>query len=241
MSSRLPSCLFIAAGLAATAISPAVAQAPMHRTSAQRECFEEGNGIRHCADLSLNCEPSDFACLADDLTGAILRSAGDPSIRYAAYLARGIAARNANQISDAIDDFEAAQAIQPRLATPLILLGQVHADLGRMSRALASFDEANRRAPGLPVILANRADVRLKTGNPDGAIADLTQAITVMRSGKPIPDGSDEAVEALLVSRGYAWMDKREPEKAREDFKAAVAANPRYAPALAALKSLGVN
>ena len=231
--------ILAAAGLTAAVAEPVPAQVPSQRASAQRECFEEGNGVRHCADLTLGCNPADLACVSDDLTRAIITSDGDPSIRYAAYLARGIAARNGSQISDAIADFETALAIQPKLATPFILLGQVYEDLGQHARALASFDEAALRAPDLPVILVNRAHVRVKLGNTDGALKDLTQAITVMRSGKRLPEDADESVESLLVTRGYVWLDKGERASALDDFRAALQAKPGFAPALVAMKSLG--
>lgn len=204
----------------------------------QRECFEEGGNQRFCVDLVFGCGATDSACLIDDFSGGILRAHGDTSMKYAAYLARGIVLRREKQMSDAIGDFEAAQTLQPHLATPFILIGRAYGALGHDVRALMSFNEADRRAPGLPTVLADRAAARQRIGDAAGAIADLTQAIGVMRSGRAIPDGAEEAIETLLVARGTAWLAKRDITNARTDFEAALKLMPENASAREALERL---
>jgi tetratricopeptide (TPR) repeat protein len=226
----------IAVILAATA-PPAAATETASKT-VERECFAEGTGTRHCAELVYNCSATDAGCLMDDLSGAILRAGGNTSAKYAAYLARGVVARRAKHASDAIADFEAAQSLQPKLATPLILMGQVYGELGHHARALVSFEEANRRAPGLPVILLHRALTRKDLGDAAGAIIDLSEAITIIRAGRPLPEGADEPLEVLLTARGEAHTARGDVATARADFTAAVAIKPSHAPAREALARL---
>ena len=193
----------------------------------QRECFEEGQGQRDCVELKLGCAVTDHACLTDDLTGTILRAGPDSAERYAAYLARGVVALNAGQMFDAIADFDAAQAIRPRLATPFVLSGQAYAAAGQHVRALLSFNEAVRRAPQVPAVLAMRAATRQQGGDLDGAIADFTQAIAVVRAGK-VAEAADEPLEDLLAARGTVWLAKPDVERARADFHAALALKPGH-------------
>ena len=204
----------------------------------ERECFEEGNGQRYCAVLVYGCAPSDAGCLIDDLSGAILRAGGDRDVKYAAYLARGIVSRRDKRVADALADFEAAQSLQPRLATPYILIGQVYSDLGHHARALSSFDDADKVAPGLPAILAQRASARRRGGDSAGAISDLDKAIAVMRSGVKLPEGADEPVETLLIARGDIRHGGGDIQGARADFQAALTAKPGFAAAIEALEKL---
>ncbi len=204
----------------------------------ERECFEEGNGQRFCAELVYGCPTTDVSCLIDDLSGAILRAQGDRNAKYAAYLARGIVSRRDSRVADALADFEAAQALQPQQATPHILLGQLYSDLGHHARALSSFDDAVKIAPGLPTILAQRAAARHRGGDSAGAIADLDKAIAVMRSKIKLPDGADEPVEALLVARGEFRRKGGDTTGARSDFLAALTIQPGLKAAVDALATL---
>lgn len=213
----------------------AAAREAFRLAGAQRECFEEGPNQRDCVDLKLGCADTDTACLTDDLTGSIIRAGRDSAERYAGYLARGIVALNAGQIGDALADFEAARSIRPRLVAPLVLAGQAHAAASQHARALAALDEAVRRVPQAPLVLASRAGVRQQAGDLDGAIEDLTYAIALVRGGQSAP-AAHEPLENLLVARGMVWLAKRDAEKARGDFAAALAAKPGYAPARAALE-----
>jgi len=218
--------------------APATGQQTKPRAAPERrECFEEA-GQRSCANLTLGCPESDHACLTDDLTGAILRAGFDPELRYAAYLARGVIAARDRQISDAMADFETARSIRPELVTPVILIAQSLMDLGQPARALTHFNEAGRRAPGVPAILKQRAAARVAVGDVDGAIADLTEAIEIMRSGRTLPGGAGESVEVLLVARGEIWESRGDGGKARADFDKALPLHPESAPARQAMARL---
>jgi tetratricopeptide (TPR) repeat protein len=233
--------MLAAAGLAtpSAATAGSTSTAPHTAGSVERECFAEGDGYQYCAELNYSCAPADVGCLIDDLSGALLRAQGNRDQRYAAYLARGIVSRRDNRIADALADFEAAQTLQPQLATPFMLIGQVYSDLGRFAQAVQSFDQADRVAPGLPTILLHRATARHLGGDSGGAIADLDRAITVMRSRVKLPEGADEPLEALLVARGEVRRQSGDLVKARSDFEAALTAKPGYEAARAALTALG--
>jgi tetratricopeptide (TPR) repeat protein len=101
--------------------------------------------------------------------------------------------------------------IQTNLASSLV-------DVGQVARALQLLDEALDAAPGqAQAIFTARGFIRLRTGETELALADLTTAI----EGPRLADG--RAHFAALLNRGLLNMDRGRLSEAEQDTRAAVA------------------
>jgi len=79
--------------------------------------------------------------------------------------------------STAWADVRAGLARDPDNPYLLCVLGQLEVARGRQAPARAAFDAAIAASPELPQTWACRASLELQSGDPDAAVADLTQAL----------------------------------------------------------------
>ncbi|MGN9787316.1 tetratricopeptide repeat protein [Nonomuraea sp. ZG12] len=101
-------------------------------------------------------------------------------------------------------------ALSPGNPHLLTVLGQLETGAGRLAEARRALDSAIERAPGLAAAWGNRGVLRYAAGDPEGAVADLTQAIGL----DPQPD--------LYVNRAVALRALgRTAEAEADDARAA--------------------
>ncbi|WP_083958220.1 tetratricopeptide repeat protein [Herbidospora mongoliensis] len=119
-------------------------------------------------------------------------------------------------ILEMLDDHEAARgdvraglALDPRNPHLHAVLGQLETAQGDHPAAMAAFDVALAGAPDLASIWANRGILRYETGDPVGAIADLTRSLEL-----------DENA-AVYFNRAVAHRALGEEEAAQEDLRRA--------------------
>jgi putative PEP-CTERM system TPR-repeat lipoprotein len=142
----------------------------------------------------------------------------------------------------------------------LLLAAQSYLVAGDAARAEALFQRAAKAAPGDPKIRTALALSHLTKGNPDSAVAelqaisaadtgvsaDLAMISTLTRQGKI--DAALKATDTLAkkqpdkpladLLRGQLLMRKKDLPGARQSFERAVAKDPGYYPATAALAAL---
>jgi tetratricopeptide (TPR) repeat protein len=144
-------------------------------------------------------------------------------------------------------------SVKPNESTRAFHEGRSSLVLGRPDKALAAFDRAIKREPGFIAVYEERAKVWLQKGDPDKAIADLSQAIILgsVKSGSVRYDRAellskqqkwDEAIADYstviegypawsypLIGRGKAWTNKKEYDKAIADYDEAIRTSPENA------------
>jgi len=98
--------------------------------------------------------------------------------------------------------------------------GNVRADAGAATEAIADFGEAIKRRPNDAANYAGRGRARLTLGDISGAIADYSEALRLL------PDTA-----TFLVGRGHARFVKGDLSEAIADFTEAIRLNPESASA----------
>ncbi|HLN08783.1 MAG TPA: caspase family protein, partial [Xanthobacteraceae bacterium] len=147
-------------------------------------------------------------------------------------------------------------AASPAGAEPATaLMGRANGYLAKRDydRAIADYDMAISRDPGLVAAYGGRARARIAKGDLDAALADYDQALRLNpratqfyvdrgnawrrkgRIDRGIADFSeairlDPAFADALISRGLAYEHKAEREQARADYEAVLALTPRGEP-----------
>ena len=180
------------------------------------------------------------------------------------YSERAMAYRSWGKIERAIADFNEAARIVPSWADHE-WLGDIYEERGELDRALAEYDEMIRLDAEKSSGYQRRADLRMKTGEYEKAVADWTQAIRVAHPDTVVYEysrraeahrrlGHDaerladlhSAIESYPFAGG-AYNDRAryyeehgERGKAIDDYRRALAVQPYDATATAALKRLGV-
>ncbi|WP_405086726.1 tetratricopeptide repeat protein [Microbispora sp. NBC_01389] len=127
----------------------------------------------------------------------------DPGFALA-YVNRAGLLAAAGEYGRAREDVELGLALDPGNAHLLCVLGQVEAAEGRHAEARKALDAALDRDPALASAWAARGALAFETGDPEGAVADLTRALGL---------GEDAA---LLFNRAVALraLGRREPARA---------------------------
>ena len=110
------------------------------------------------------------------LLGTGKRGAGGAA---AAHLSEGLAKAWQGDWSGAIERFDQAIALQPRLAFAYLNRGLARQQLGEMDRAAADLDLAIRNAPQSARGYYQRSLVRRMRGDERGASADMARAETL--------------------------------------------------------------
>ncbi|MCI0669706.1 MAG: tetratricopeptide repeat protein [Myxococcaceae bacterium] len=89
----------------------------------------------------------------------------------------------AGRLEEARILFKGLVAMNPKDAGVHAALGTVYQRLGRNEEARASYDAALAQAPRNPVALANRGELRLRSGDV-GGLEDLTHAVEADPEGR---------------------------------------------------------
>jgi tetratricopeptide (TPR) repeat protein len=168
-----------------------------------------------------------------------------------AWFIRGLCHYGQGRFRDAIGDFEACSALGPRFSWTHFNRGMALARAGRLLDAQDAYDRALQIDPRFAEALVNRALVELELDQLKPALADLTRAgdlgrrdlgvlaargETLARLGRR--DEAEREFAAWLtqhpddpllrVARGITRV-RTDPEGARSDFTAVLAADPRHA------------
>jgi len=132
-----------------------------------------------------------------------------------AYINRGAAYREADDLDKAVADLDRAVELLPADFKAYNCRGLVYAAMGDNERAIADFDRAIRLFPGDPGAFYNRGSVLRKMGDFNRALADYTTALAM----KP------NDLKALN-NRGLLFQDRGEFGAAMADFNAALKVSP---------------
>jgi tetratricopeptide (TPR) repeat protein len=115
-------------------------------------------------------------------------------------------------------DFDAALRIDPPNATAHYGRAEILADHGQYAQAIAEYDLSIESASGAYNSLNARGLAYWRLGKFDAVIADFDRALAVSSS----PLRTSEALE----NRGIAYDDKKDPDRALQDYDAALQAYP---------------
>lgn len=129
--------------------------------------------------------------------------------------------RSKGDLASAIEAFDQALLLMPRLAVALMNRGVAHSQSGLKDAALADYDQALNVRPEYPRALANRGGLRIDLGDLRGALADLDAAIQL-----------DPTLAQAYTNRGLAKTKNGQPLDALSDFEFALRYDPRSCTAL---------
>lgn len=132
-----------------------------------------------------------------------------------AYINRGSAYREANELDKAAADLDRAVALLPTDFNAYNSRGLVYAALGEHERAIADFERAIQLFPGDPAAYYNRGAVFRKKGDPDRALADYNTALAMKPSDLK-----------ALNNRGLLLQERGQYEAAMADFNMALSFSP---------------
>ncbi|MEU6714257.1 tetratricopeptide repeat protein [Nonomuraea sp. NPDC046802] len=116
---------------------------------------------------------------------------------------------------EALEDYEAAIALDPAFPDHYLERGNLLFKLGRHEEALADYERAILAGPPLPEAYYNRAELRTVLGDSDGALADLGWVIEL----------DPGYLDAYVNRAGLLAVAGRDPE-ARADVEAGLALAP---------------
>ena len=132
------------------------------------------------------------------------------------------------RVNEAVGHFEESLRIRPENVPTLLNLAKIEEDRGRFDAAAGRLRAARAIAAADTTVLINLATVETKAGRVDEAIASYEEAL---RIGSP----DDYLAHNGL---GVAMARKGRIREAAEQFRAALRANPGYAPARSNLEKL---
>ncbi len=141
-----------------------------------------------------------------------------PSVE--AYIGRGIAFANAGKVTEAVEDYNKAEILDPGYADIFTNRGNARLCAGLFDKAIEDYSTAIKLNPGSYKPYYNRGVAYIKTGQPGKAMADLTEAIK-------LNPGCAEA----YGNRGACLGNLGREEEALSDFRAALEIDPEYIPA----------
>jgi len=177
----------------------------------------EGDPVSAC----LQAEAGPAQVIAD--CTAASEVAGLAPDRHAAVLVRrGLARMASRDLEGARQDLDAAIRLDAGSPWAYNSRGVVWMQQGDPDQAIADYEHAVQLAPKYGFAWANLGNARLMKGDADQALADLGKSIQL-----DLPH-----VELAYTGRGKVWLAKGDYGRAREDFDAALQANPNYANAL---------
>ncbi len=136
-----------------------------------------------------------------------------------ARLNRALARHQIGNLSGALDDLDAALAVDPRYARALAHRGVMRFQAGEVDAAVTDLDRAIVLEPTLDAYL-NRGAIRLAGGNPIGALADLERVLAV-----------DPAHPLARANRGLALAATGRHAAALAEFERTLLLAPGYLPA----------
>jgi tetratricopeptide (TPR) repeat protein len=120
---------------------------------------------------------------------------------------------------DAIDEFNKALEINPKLATTFIYRGNAYANKGQSDKAISDFTKAIKINPKYVKAYFRRSGVYFKKGQYDKAIADLNKAVEI-----------NPKYDKAYISRAFTYAEgKGQYDKAIFDYTRAIEINPKLA------------
>jgi tetratricopeptide (TPR) repeat protein len=137
-----------------------------------------------------------------------------------AYALRGFAKRSQADLAGALADYNSAINLAPQLPFYYGARAGVHEGQKNYQLAIQDYDQALKLRPNdTNSYYVNRGLLKSKSGDTNGAIADLTQAI----------NSKQESVPKLLIhsTRGTLYAKKNNYKAAIADFTIAIQGNPR--------------
>lgn len=153
-----------------------------------------------------------------------------PEIRADAYLNRGIAQEDLNNLADAIEDYSQAIKLNPEHRALYHYRGLAYDRDGKDDLAIADFTEAIRLDPTDTEALLYRGLIYAAQSDFDKAIADYSTALE-----------HDPENEDALSARGEAREAKGERDLAIADYRRALELDDDNEEALNGLQRLGVS
>lgn len=153
-----------------------------------------------------------------------------PEIRAEAYLNRGIAQEDLDNLSDAIEDYTQAIKLNPEYRALYHYRGLAYDRDGKSNLAIADFSEAIRLDPTDTEALLYRGLAYAAQGAHDKALADYNTALE-----------HDPENEDALSARGETYEARGERELAIADFRRALELDRDNDEARNGLERLGVS
>jgi tetratricopeptide (TPR) repeat protein len=143
-----------------------------------------------------------------------------PHDSFALFL-RGMIRHMQGKRDAAMEDYDLAVAINPRMIWVYNNRGQLRLDAGDVDGALRDYNEGIRYAPEKAAFYANRGKVAMMKRDLEGALSDMNEAVR----------RSPEYAMSYQF-RGVVYFAMREFDKALRDFDEALRLNPRLPEAL---------
>ncbi|MFI6393824.1 tetratricopeptide repeat protein [Nonomuraea sp. NPDC050540] len=133
----------------------------------------------------------------------------------------------AGRTREALQDYDAAIALDPAFPDYYVDRGNLRFRLGRYAEALADYEAAIEAGPPLPEAYYNRAELRLAEGDEEGALADLGHVIVL-----------DPGYLDAYINRAGLLAAAERDEEARTDVTAGLLLAPGNPHLLAVLGQL---
>lgn len=128
---------------------------------------------------------------------------------------RGLAKGYAEQTDAAVQDFEEASRLNPKLLAAFTAAAETLARAGRTDAAKAAFDRAVKAFPDNTLVYNNRGMFFQQGNQPEKAVSDFTRAIEI-----------DPNYFYAYTNRGFTLMQMEDPQGAENDFTASLRLNP---------------
>jgi tetratricopeptide (TPR) repeat protein len=136
------------------------------------------------------------------------------------YIARAWVRNVNDQVDLAIQDYDQAIRLNPKLAMAHNFRGDAYLDKSKYDLAIRDFDRAIELDPKFASAFVNRGDAYRKKGEYDRALLDYNRAIEL-----------SPRYARAFNNRGLAHSEKDQTDLAIQDFNEALALNPEYRPA----------
>ena len=143
-----------------------------------------------------------------------------PHDAFALFL-RGLIRHMQGKRAEAIEDYDASVAINPRMVWVYNNRGQLRLDAGDFDGALRDYNEGIRYAPEKAAFYANRGKVAMMKRDYEGALSDMNEAV------RRAPEYA-----MSYQFRGVVYFSMRDFDHAMRDFDEALRLNPRLPEAL---------
>jgi len=143
-------------------------------------------------------------------------------------LANACARLGPGRAQEAISAYQTAIRLLPNQPNAYVNLGVTLMQVGQIAEAVDQFDHAIEMDPTLTLARYHRASAWIQLGKVDAAIIELRSLL----------DRAPELAANVHMSIGNAYLAKQDTDRAREAFRAALDADPNFAPAQAALNML---
>jgi len=145
-------------------------------------------------------------------------------------LANTCARLGPGRAQEAIAAYQTAIRLHPAWPNSYVNLGSTLMQTGQIEEAVRQFDRAIEIDPTLTRARYNRASAWIQLGKVDAAIIEL----------RALLDRAPELAANIQMSIGEVYLAKRDTDRARQAFQAALDADPNFPQAQAALNILDV-